>query len=471
MAVNLLGVPLASGVGPQVQITAHAIVGFDERADVEAVLHRANARPVRELFPSRRMWLVADVMGRRDGAALANALSGAPGVAFAEADLLVPRTLAGIPVPPNDPSYPGQWYLKRIGIEGAWALSTGAPSVTIQVIDNGCDQAHPDLAAHILPGRDVIDGDDDPSVTESGQGSGHGTACAGIVGAVGNNAEGIAGTCPECKVRCVRMLDMNGASVPISADVEAMRFALLHDDVAVVSNSWAFTTALPVPTSLKLAIEDVSRNARGGKGALVVFAAGNENRELMAGELYSIPEVVTVGAINIFDEAAPFSNHGAEVDLTAPTGSLTLDPTGDAGDNPTNYTSLFGGTSAACPVVAGVAGLMFAAKPDATAAEVRQALVASARRAPFATPDQHGHDDLYGYGIVDPRAAIERLLGIVPDAGTDAGQAADAGSDAGMGPLDPPRGCGCSAGAEAFALAALTWLCRRARAGRRTPAR
>lgn len=455
LAVNVVGARPAG-----VQITANAMVSFEAQADVALVLAAAHARAVREIFPARRMWLVTDALGFRDGDALAAALASQPGVAFAEVDLLVPRTKANLPVPPNDPRYGGQWYLKRIGIEGAWALSTGASTVTIQVIDNGCDLTHPDLAPHILQGFNALDGGSDPQVTETGSGSGHGTACAGIVGAVGNNGIGIAGTCPECMVRCVRMLDQNGASVPISADVEAMRFALAHDDVAVVSNSWAFTTSMPVPLSLKTAIQDVSHLARGGKGALVVFAAGNENRELQPGELYSIPEVLTVGAINNFDEAASFSNHGAELDLTAPTGSNTLDPVGDAGDQPGDYTTQFGGTSAACPVVAGVAGLLFAAKPEATADEVRVALVTTARPAPFATPDVNGHDNLYGFGIVDPKAALQKLLGIVPDAGTPA----DSGmpvEDAGIGPVDPPKGCGCGVGGAPLWLLAALLLRRR----------
>lgn len=448
-----------------VAVGPNAIVGFEPDADPVLVMQEARVAPLREIFPARRMWLVTDALGFRDGADLARELARQPGVTFAEPDLLVQRTRTSIPIPPNDPRYADQWYLKKIGIEGAWALSSGSSSVTIQVIDNGCDMSHPDLAPHILQGRDVVDQDDDPSVTETGNGSGHGTACAGIVGAVGNNNLGIAGVCPECMVRCVRMLDKT-TSVPISADVEAMRFALQHPDIAVVSNSWGFTTSIPVPTSLKMAIEDVSRNGHGGKGALVVFAAGNENRQLQPGELYSLPEVLTVGAINNFDEAASFSNYGAEVDLTAPTGSNTLDPVGDAGENPTDYTQLFGGTSAACPVVAGVAGLLFAAKPDASATEVREAIVKSVRPAPFAVPDQNGHDRYYGYGIVNPKAALQRILGIdagTPDAGSpppDAGSGMpDAGptADAGIDPIDPPKGCGCS-GAEGLVVVALVAL-------------
>lgn len=421
------------------EVGMKALVGFASDVAVPLFCAERGLVPERELLPSRHLWLVRDASGRRDGLALADALGGVKGVLSVEADYYFSRTPMSMPVPPDDPKYLGQWYLSRIDIERAWARTTGSSGVTIQIIDNGCDVTHPDLAPHLLPGRDVVDGDDDPSPKETGSGANHGTACAGIIGAVGNNAKDIAGTCPECMVRCVRLLG-EGELVPLSADVDAMRFALEHPDVAVVSNSWAFTTPMPVPSALKMAIEDVSHHGHGGKGALVVFAAGNENRELQPGELYSMPEVVTVGAINNFDEAAPFSNHGAEVDLTAPTGSLTLDLQGDAGKSPGDTTSLFGGTSAACPVVAGVAALLYSAKEDATADEVRTALIASARRAPFAQPNADGHDSLYGFGIVDPAAALSLLMGPPP-------------SSAASDTLGPGAGCGCSEATGPGALA------------------
>lgn len=434
---------LAGGV---VEVGREVIVQVEAGDDARARLEALGLEVVRPLLPSRNLWLVRAAGGDDDGLALAERLGGAPGVRLAEPDLYVPRKRASMPVPPDDPRYPGQWYLSRIGIERAWARSTGSPGVTIQVVDNGCETTHPDLAAHVLPGRDVVDGDDDPGVTETGPGANHGTACAGVAAAVGNNGLGIAGACPECRVRCVRLLGADGELVPISADVDAMRFALEHDDVAVVSNSWGFTVALQVPAALLMAIEDVSRLGRGGRGALVVFAAGNDNRQLTPGELYSIPEVLTVGATNNFDESAPYSNRGAGVDLTAPTGSLTLDLTGPAGDTLEDYTHLFGGTSSACPVVAGVAGLLFSAKADVTADEVRSLLVKTARPALYATPDADGHDALYGYGIVDPGAALEALLGPA-DAGVDGGTTEATTAPALDAALGPSAGCGCATSA------------------------
>lgn len=448
---------IPAGVG------AEAIVTLAPDVDADAVFVAERLVPVRALLPSRRMWLVRDAAGS-DGVALASRLARRPGVAQVMPDYAFHRERYAVPVPPDDPRYGGQWYFDVIHLEDAWRRTTGTPDTGIVVIDNGCDATHPDLAPKLLGGLDVIDGDTDSAPGGTDASANHGTACAGIVGAATNNGLGIAGACPECSVRCVRMLPDDNEPVPVSADVDAMRFALDHPEVAVVSNSWGFKPPIPVPTALATAIEAVSTEARGGRGAVVVFAVGNENRALGDDELYRLPGVLAVGAINNFDEAAPFSNHGADVDLVAPTGTLTLDLVGAAGASPDDYTSLFGGTSSACPVVAGITGLLASAAPDATAAELIEALVVSTRRAPFATPDERGHDVLYGRGIVDPAAALGVLLG--PVASPDGGIVPDAGGVAEEGGGADASGCGCT-GVPSSPLVLVGLVARR----RRTSAR
>jgi subtilisin family serine protease len=323
--------------------------------------------------------------------------------------------------------------LKRLQIERAWQVATGSPDTSIVVVDDGCDLQHPDLAAAMVGGLDVIDDDDDPSYSPKLRGNEHGTACSGIIAAVGNNKIGISGVCPTCSLRCVRLFDKTHSLVAVSSDVRAFNYAF-ETEAAVVSNSWGFAEAEPVPNVLRLSIEELLDGGRGGKGALVVFAAGNENREIDDAEIGAIPGVLNVGAINNFDEAAPFSNYGKSLDLTAPTGTLTTDISGPDGADASDYTSLFGGTSSACPVVAGVAALVMTAVPDKTAREIGDALVRSARKAPFASPDANGHDPIYGRGIVDPTAALIALGVDVPElpkADRDAGLAADGGDDDG----------------------------------------
>jgi serine protease len=385
----------------------------------EAILARAEGQgmpdgveAVRVLSRHLGLYLVRSTRPFEDGLDLTLRLQRELGIMAVMPDLRLMRRASTFEPPADDPRRGGQWFLDVIDIDAAWAHAVGDPSTVIGVVDNGCDLDHPDLAAKMLEGRDVVDGDDDPSYAPDDMGNEHGTACAGLIAAVSDNGEGIAGVCPECRLRCVRLLGAGGGpggvEVPISADVEA--FDRQREwGVAVSSNSWGFTERVPVPWALRNAIIALIEEGRNGLGAVVVFAAGNEAREIFPDELYGIENLVTVGAINAFDEAAQFSNLGSVVDLVAPAGSLTTDIAGRDGADPGDYMSLFGGTSSACPIVAGVAGLLVSAAPDKTGAEIVEAIVETARAAPFAEPDANGHDPLYGYGIVDPLAALERL--------------------------------------------------------------
>ena len=407
------------------------------------VLAALGLRLRRPLMPRAGLFLVESDDADEDGLDVATRLRPKGGLLQIVPDLALRRRAAAIAIPPSDPRYGGQWYLSRIEIEKAWALSTGDASIVVGVVDNGCDLTHPDLVDHLDEGYNAVDPTQSPTYTTQLKGNEHGTACAGIVAAVSDNGRDIAGVCPECRLRCVRLLD--AGPVPVSADIDAFRF-MLDNDVDVASNSWGFESAMPVPGPLKSAIETYMRDGRGGLGAVVVFAAGNDDATIGDDELQAIPGIITVGAINNFDEAAPFSNRGASVDVTAPAGTLTLDIQGADGASPTDTTNLFGGTSSSAPVVAGVAGLLLAAEPKLTREELVKAVVETARPAPFSTPDDSGHDPLYGYGIIDPTAALSRVLGHVDAGPGDAG--ADQGlADAGIGgdsPVEHGSSGGCA---------------------------
>lgn len=397
-------------------------------------------------------------------------------------DLAFPHARSSISVPPDDPRYGGQWFFQTIGIERAWRHEDGDPSITVAVVDDGCDLTHPDLAGHMLPGYDALDDDADPSFLPSTNGNNHGTSCAGLVAAVTDNATDVAGTCPECSLRCVRLLGADGTLIPTSTDVRAYDFVLMHDDVAVVSNSWGFTSSVPAPGPLADVLMQVMTTGHGGLGASVVFAAGNDSRLIQSDELEAIPGLVTVGATTMFDEATSFSNRGECVALVSPVGTLTTDIAGPDGEDPGDTTSNFGGTSSSCPIVAGVLGLMASRVPTLGAAALRTALVGSVRPAPFATPDANGHDLTYGFGIVDPAAALAAIdpSGVpdagLEDAGVDAGPRVDAAvvaMDASSATPPPSSGCACRAGQGARGgLAALLFgalvlvIARRRRASR-----
>lgn len=407
----------------------------DDRAAAVEATRGLSVRVLRPLMPSIGLWLVEDE-GEADGVRVANRLMApaarARGIERATPNLYLRTRSYAEPFVPNDPEFAGQWYFDRLKMTEAWGLTRGDPSSTIVINDTGCDLAHADLVGKLDLGRDVIDDDDDPSFVPGEQGASHGTQCAGIAAADTDNGEGIAGGCPECRLRCVRLLA--NAPRPESDTVEAFDFAL-QVDAAVVSNSWGYVDPIPVPQAIADAINNVFANGRGGMGAMVLFAAGNDSRELGENEIEAVAGVLCIGAITQFDERTSFTNFGKPVDLVAPIGTVTTDIGG--------YTSSFGGTSSACPVAAGIAGLLTSAAPDRTAAELYQVLIDTARPAPLALPDEFGHDPVYGYGVIDPLTALQDGLGLDGN-----GEDPDAGLA--PAPADPTDDGGCTvAGAAA----------------------
>ena len=451
---------LDSGLDAPAFVGKDAVLQLD--GDPLALARRLGFRLLRPLMPSLRLWLVESASDE-DGLELAArlqaqfddlAINGS--VTQALPDLYLPRVHTDtLDTTPNDPRYPGQWFWPLLGMESAWHIESGRATVEVVVVDDGCDGNHPDLVDKLGPGKDVVDGDNDPSFAPGISNNSHGTSCAGLVAASTNNGIGIAGACPGCRMRCVRLLSPSGL-VPTSADVDTYQF-VLDVNAAVASNSWGFKDPTPVPQPLADAIGQVYDHGRGGLGALVVFAAGNDSRLLGADELNAVRGVITVGAVNNFGELAQFSNFGPSVAVVAPTGTSTTDISGPDGSDPGDYTSSFGGTSSACPIVAGVLGLMVSAAPDKTAAELTAVLVGTAKQSLFATPDAAGHDDQYGFGLIQPAVALRQLVPLPPP------------------PPPPKAGCACDVGGAhrddttpVIALGILTLLLGLHRAYRRT---
>ncbi|WP_437587233.1 S8 family peptidase [Sorangium sp. So ce1000] len=447
----------------EASVGATAIVEVEPGA--EGALGAAGVEVVRPLMPSIGLWLVRDT-GGGDGLDLAERLQGAARPAFlreAIPDLRVRLKAHGAPFTPDDPRLPGQWYFDDLGMQEAWGRTQGDAATSIVVIDTGCDLDHPDLAAKMDPGLDVIDDDDDPTYQPGEQSASHGTACAGLIAADTDNGVGIAGGCPACRLRCVRLLDDEPR--PISAAVDAFEFAL-QVNASVVSNSWGYADPMPVPRVVEAAINRLFDAGRGGKGALVLFAAGNDGREILDDELQAVRGVLTVGAVNHLEEQTSFTNSGSAIDLVAPTGTLSTDIAGGEGDDPSDYTSRFGGTSSACPVAAGVAGLLVSAAPERTAAELYDVMIRTARLAPYAIPDENGHDPIFGHGIIDPVAALREVLGDEPPPLAGGGVGDDDEQRAGCACASAGAGSGERQGLAAAALLGLAAAARRRGAAR-----
>jgi len=198
---------------------------------------------------------------------------------------------------------------------------------------------------------------------------------------------------------------------------DAVRYAARFADV--ISCSWSG----PVSPDLEFALQDV-QSARGGRGAVVVAASGNE--ELQRVEYpASDPNAIGVGACTDADEHSWYSNAGRELSVAAPSdggelGIYTTDVsipnrgfnvgTSRAGDARGFYTNDFGGTSAATPLVAGIAALMLSKNARLERKEVKAILEATARKIGADPYDRDGFNVKLGHGCVDASAALEHAL-------------------------------------------------------------
>lgn len=202
---------------------------------------------------------------------------------------------------------------------------------------------------------------------------------------------------------------------------------------AVVSCSWkARAQNYRLPTLTHEAIARCAREGRGGRGCVVVFAAGNEGVDIEAPAQGTFngfavhPDVIAVAASTSRDERAHYSNFGKAIAVCAPSsgvgglGITTVDVTGNftcgatsipAGYASGPYTHDFGGTSSSTPLVAGICALLLSLRPDLSATSVKHVLCQTARKiGDLAQYDANNHSVLYGHGCVDASAAVAAIL-------------------------------------------------------------
>lgn len=305
----------------------------------------------------------------------------------------------------DDPLYEGQWYLDFLEMSSLYQATMGDEQIKLAVIDSGIDIAHPDLLRHIGP-LDTHDSDSDPSPNSgeycygsSGVCDDHGTAVAGIMLASANNQAGMVGLCPECTLIPIKMLGEGNGS--LSADIAAFEHAIAQD-AAVINNSWGYVMPTIAPDALAESIRRAQTIPRDGLGALVVFAAGNDDREILDGELCTLPEVICVSAIDSYGRPTAYTNYGAAIDIAAPSATVSIAPN-------ENTTVTFGGTSAAAPVVSGLAGWALSMVPSLSSSELHTLLLESAEPSPLVTHDETGHHPDYGFGVISAQRLKSKL--------------------------------------------------------------
>ena len=309
---------------------------------------------------------------------LAAWLSAQPGVTAVQPDAVerpdsVPCQPSNGCVIPDDPGFPYQWYLYNqpggpatpgggapaygadVDAPLAWSRSLGGAAVRIAVVDTGIDATHPDLAGKVVAAANFT-----ASNTTSDL-SGHGTHVAGIAAASFDNGRGISGVAPNAQLMDVKVLAVgaDGQSTGDCADV-ADGIVWAADHGANVIN---LSLGSPSPcAAMALAVDYAFAH-----GALPIAAAGNDGTTAPSYPA-AYANVLSVAATTDADQIAGFSNRGASwVDVAAPgVGIVSTLPTFDNATGAIGYGYL-SGTSMAAPIVSGIAALIWAQMPAASA--------------------------------------------------------------------------------------------------------
>ncbi|HEY9721523.1 MAG TPA: S8 family peptidase [Oscillatoriaceae cyanobacterium] len=288
---------------------------------------------------------------------------------------------------PNDPMYARQYALKRLEAPAAWDITRGDPKVKIAIVDTGCDTGHPDLRDQIVGSFNSIGWRGALGVGSVRDDNGHGTHCAGIAAAEGNNDEGISGIAPGCKLLVVKALDTQGTG-SASDIARGVNWAADHG-ASVISLSMGTTQDSSV---MREAVAHALQ-----KGVVVVAAMGNEGQTLRNYPA-AYPGVIAVGATDQSDQVASFSTRGDWISVSAPGVSiLSTTPTYPVTlTQEAHLAASYGtmsGTSMATPLVAGVAALVRSAHPNWTPAQVKQDLENTAVGSGFSSAEGHGRVD------------------------------------------------------------------------------
>jgi subtilisin family serine protease len=294
---------------------------------------------------------------------------------------------------PNDPRFGELWGMHNTGQTGgtadadidapeAWDVATGTSEIIVAVIDTGVDYTHDDLAANMwvnkaelngdpgvddddndyvddIYGYDIVNDDGDPMDDHY-----HGTHCAGTIGAVGNNSEGVTGVCWNVKIMALKSLDSTGGGWTDDA-IACLEYADLMG-ANVTSNSYG-------GSGYDAAFRETI-NIAGEAGMLFVAAAGNDDGQNNDSiphypSSYDCDSIIAVLSTDEDDDISSFSNYGpTSVDLGAPGSDILSCDLGGG------YRYL-NGTSMATPHVAGACALVWSINPALSNSEVKDIIL------------------------------------------------------------------------------------------------
>ena len=337
---------------------------------------------------------------------------------------------------PNDPLFSDQWHLRNTGqgggtvgidirVTNVWAQGYLGDGLIIGIVDDGVQYTHPDLSPNYEPAysrnwNGAPGGLYDPAPTTGGSWpDDHGTPCAGLTSARGNNNEGVSGVAPLSQFSGLRLI---AGAVGDSEEAESVTYSNQH--LYVKSNSWGPSDngqTMEAPGSLtRAALSNSTVTGRGGLGTIHVWAGGNgldnndnANNDGYANSIYTI----SIAAVGNDGQQAWYSEPGACHIVTGPSSgnghgiySTSLMGQGNTGGG--DYTSSFGGTSASCPIAAGVVALILEANPNLGWRDVQEILIATARQINPGDSDWTTNaggftfNHKFGSGLIDANAAV-----------------------------------------------------------------
>lgn len=290
-----------------------------------------------------------------------------------------------------------QWNLKTIDAEGAWKEIDGNTNkVTVAVLDTGVSKTHEDLINRQSKAGETFVTTTGTTTTNGEDDHGHGTFVSGIIAAEANNGKGIAGVSGEANIDVLPVKVMNKSGSGEAFDIAAGIEYAIDQKVDVINMSLSGEYNQVIAEAVEHATEE---------GIVVVAAAGNGGGSADASFPAALDNVISVGSVAVKDQSigtgSGISNVGSTVDVVAPGVNVTSTSLkGDLGSETSKYTTGTG-TSYATPHVAAVAALYKVKNPNATIAQVEEALKETA-----VDLGATGRDDKTGYGRIDAKKAL-----------------------------------------------------------------
>lgn len=338
-----------------------------------------------------------------------------PTVQFAERVPLMKLTLT-----PNDLGTQswtnGNWSLFRVNAQQAWDISTGNPNVKIAITDNAIQTNHTDLAANIWvnpgeiannnvddDGNGYVDdvngwdsGDDDNNPNPPNTSFDHGTHCAGISGAVSANGTGIASLGYNISIMACKATANSAGANAVTNGYDAVDYAI-SAGADIISMSWGGPGGSQTEQTLF--------NLANQQGIVCIAAAGNDNssQQFYPAAYNNVISVASTGNNGSNDQKSSFSNFGTWIDISAPGANIRSTV-------PTNAYDILSGTSMACPLVSGLAGLILSINPNLTPAQVENCIESTAANI---NSSNSNFVNQLGAGRIDAFAAAQCALATV----------------------------------------------------------